>query len=197
MCGSGGAVGGDVVLHTHGTDNNECAVATTNKPFKFADDKPIIFEALVQYTEANTDDANIFIGLSSVLGTADMMLDNGAGPAASFSGCGFYKVDGETAWRFVTSMGSTQTKSALSSSTAGGSAAVQFTIRVNMLTATQAEVIPLIDGQPLLDATYLKPIKHYITLSSPAQMQAGVYAKAGGANSEDPHVDYIACYQKR
>lgn len=195
---SASAAGGAVTLTTGATDNNECAVATTNKPFKLADDKPIIFEASVQYAEANTDDANLFIGISSFgVATANMMVDNGAGPATNFSGAGFYKVDGETAWRFVTSMGTSQTKSSLSTTTAGGSTAAIFGIEVNMLTSTMAEVIPTINGQQLVDSVSLRPIKHIITLNSPAAMNAGVYLKDGGGTGEVATVDYIACYQKR
>lgn len=193
---SASAAAGAVTIGTGTTDNNEAALATTNKNFKFADDKPIVFEASVQYAEANTSAANVFIGLSSAL-AADQLVDNGAGPATSFSGAGFYKVDGETSWRFVTSMGSTQTKSNLLNNTAGGSATAIFRIEVNMVTSTQAEVIPKINGVQCVDSVTLRPIKHVVTLSSPAAMAAGVYVKCGSTSAESITVDYVACYQKR
>ena len=51
-------------------------MATTNSPFKMADDKPLLFEARVQYAEANTDDANLFAGFANALNSADMLVDN-------------------------------------------------------------------------------------------------------------------------
>src|SRR6185436_2560334 len=114
------AAGGTVVLTTGATDNNEAAVATTNSPFKMADDKPLLFESRLQYAEANADDANVFAGFANGLGSADMLVDNGAGPKTNFSGAGVYKVDGETVRRCVSSKGTSQTIT-LSTKTAGGS----------------------------------------------------------------------------
>src|SRR5690242_1234219 len=53
------AAGGTVVLTTGATDNNEAAVATTNSSFRIADDKPLLFETRLQFSEANVDDANV------------------------------------------------------------------------------------------------------------------------------------------
>ena len=46
------AVGGAVVLATAAVDNSECAVATTARPFRPADDKPLFFEVRLQFSEA-------------------------------------------------------------------------------------------------------------------------------------------------
>ena len=43
-------------------DNDETYVESANEVFKFTADKPLLFEARVQFTEANTDDANILVG---------------------------------------------------------------------------------------------------------------------------------------
>jgi hypothetical protein len=189
------AAGGTVVLTTGATDNNEAAVATTNSPFKVADDKPLLFEARVQYAEANTDDANLFAGFASGLNGADMLADNGAGPKASFSGAGIYKVDGETTWRCVSSKGASQTLSQ-STKTAGGSAAQTLRVEIQPIDAASAQVTFYVDDEPLRDFAG-NLIAHTLAFSGAAAMQAGVAVKAGGALSEVVNVDYLAAYQLR
>lgn len=190
-----GAPGGTVVLATGATDNNEAAVGTTNSPFKMADDKPSFFEARLQYAEANTDDANVFAGFADGVNSANLLADNGAGPKSSFSGAGIYKVDGETVWRCVSSKGATQTTTQ-STKTAGGSAAQTLRVEIQPIDATTAEVTFYVDDEPLKDALG-NVIKHTVAYASAAAMQAGVYAKAGAANSEVVNVDYVAVYQLR
>lgn len=190
-----GAAGGAVVLTTGATDNNEAAVATTNTPFKMADDKPLLFESRLQFTEANTDDANVFAGFASGLNTADHLLDNGAGPKASFSGAGVYKVDGETVWRCVSSKGSSQTITQ-STKSAGGAAAQTLRTEIQTIDPVSAEVTFYVDDEPLKDSSGTV-IKHSVAFSAAAAMQAGVSVKAGGANSEVVTVDYVAAYQLR
>lgn len=189
------AVGGTVVLTTGATDNNEAAVATTNSPFKMADDKPLLFESRIQYAEANTDDANVFAGFASGLNSADMLVDNGAGPKTSYSGAGLCKVDGETVWRCVSSKGTSQT-STQSTKGAGGATPQTLRVEVQPVDAATAEVTFYVDDDPLKDATG-NVIKHSVAYSGAAAMQAGVCVKAGGANSEIVNVDYVAVYQLR
>lgn len=189
------AVGGTVVLTTGATDNNEAAVATTNAPFKMADDKPLLFESRIQYAEANTDDANVFAGFASGLNSADMLVDNGAGPKTNYSGAGICKVDGETLWRCVSSKGTTQTNTQ-STKGAGGSAPQTLRVEVQPIDSQSAEVTFYVDDDPLKDAIG-NVIKHTVAYSGAASMQAGVYVKAGGAASEVLNVDYVAVYQLR
>jgi hypothetical protein len=189
------APSGTVVLTTGATDNNEAAAATTNSPYRMADDKPLLFEARVQYAEANTDDANVFAGFASGLNSADMLVDNGAGPKTNFSGAGIYKVDGETVWRCVSSKGTSQTIT-LSTRTAGGSTPQTLRVEIQPIDAANAEVTFYVDDDPLRDAAG-NAIKHTVAFSGAAAMQAGVYAKAGGATSEIVNVDYVTAWQLR
>lgn len=189
------AAGGTVVLTTGATDNNEAAVATTNSPFKMADDKPLLFESRLQYTEANVDDANVFAGFANSLNSADMLVDNGAGPKTNFSGAGIYKIDGETVWRCVSSKGASQTITQ-STKTAGGSGAQTIRVEIQPVDGVNAEVTFYIDDDPLKDLNGLV-IKHTVAFASAVAMQSGVYVKAGGANSEIVNVDYVAVYQLR
>lgn len=188
------AAGGVVQLTTGATDNNEALIKTASEIFLFAADKPAVYEARAKWTEANTDDANVALGWADAVG-ANTMVDDGAGMKASYSGAVFYKVDGGTTWNFQTSLGATRTTTALVD--ASNSGAYQ-TLRIEAREQGNViELVPWIDGRQCVDATYGRPVKHYITLGSPTEMQAFAYVKAGGANSEVLNVDYVAAFQLR
>lgn len=178
-------------LTTGATDNNEAALKMTNEPFKMIDGKPIFGETTIQYAEANTDDANVAFGFADSFG-ADLLVDDGAGPKASFSGALLYKVKNSTVWKFITSKGTTRNITT-TDITAGGSSQVRLGIDLRPLNSTTFEAIPYIDGVHLLDPSQKRPtpIKHTITITSAAAMSLGVYVKAGGANSEVVDVDYV------
>lgn len=190
------AAGGVLVLTTGGTDNNEAYCLTTKELFKFAADKPLVFETRLQYAEANTDDANVCCGFMDAVG-ADSILDNGAGPKASYSGAVFFKVDGGTRWNVETSLGGTQTTTELTAAnsldktakTAGGASYQTLRIEVLPVSTTVAEVSFFVDG--------VHVAKHNLTYTSGTEMNAFVGVKAGGSNSEVVNVDYNAAYQVR
>jgi hypothetical protein len=94
------AAGGKIAIASAAdTAGNEGAYLKGNKEsFKFAANKPLLFEALVDFTEAAVNQANVIVGLMDAV-AADALVDDGAGPKASYSGAVFYKVDGETVWR--------------------------------------------------------------------------------------------------
>lgn len=193
------AAGGILVLNpSDGTvaDNDETYLKRTQETFKFAADKPIHFEAYVKFTEANTDDANVFVGMKDAI-AANTIVDNG-GMATSFSGMGFYKKDGETQWRIIASLGSTQTDVLLSSAntiqkvgyTAGGSYQ-KLECEFRPISSTLAEIIFRIDG------TDVYKIAEF-TYTSATEMQAGVGMKNGAdTNVETLYVDWISAWQLR
>lgn len=193
-------VGGTANLTTGATNNNEAMLRSTTAAFKFAANKPLYFKALVQYAEANTDDANIFVGLSSAA-AANLMVDDGAGPATNHSAIGFYKVDSATAgnyWGIHCSLGTTQTSVVLTAAnsldkvakTAGGSSYQTLEIEWNPISSTDGEAIFTIDGVVVY--------KQQFTYTSAAAMYAVPgYVKAGGANSEVLNIDRVDCYQQR
>lgn len=191
----GDTANGEAVLTTAATDNNEVLIRTTNEVLKFLNNKPIVVEARLKYTEANTDDANVCFGMADAMG-ANLMVDDGAGPKTTMSGLLIFKVDGGTAWKVISSLAADQT---ISTSTAVPGGGTYQTLRIEWtpLTSTSGEAKFYIDGQQLIDATTLKPIKHTFTYTSATEMHMGVYAKAGGANSEVVTVDYVACEQLR
>lgn len=190
------AVGGIVTLTTGGTNNNECYLHSTRELFKFAAGKPLFFEARLQYSEANTDDANLLVGFMDNV-AADAILDDGAGPKASYSGAVFFKVDGGTRWNVETSVGGTQNTLELTSAnsldraakTAGGSAYQVLRIEVNPLSSTLAEASFFIDGAHVA--------KLLFTFTGATEMHAVIGVKAGGSNSEVVSVDYLSAWQLR
>lgn len=192
----GDAVGGQVVLTTGATDNNEAAVKTTKELFLIAADKPITGAARVKYTEANTDDANVFVGFMDAL-AANAMVDDGAGPKTSFSGAGFFKVDGGTRWKVISSLGSTQTITDLTAAnsldkvakTPGGGTWQTLQVDIRPIDSTRAEVDFYIDN--------VLVAQHDLTYTSATEMMFGAYVKAGGANSEVLTVDWAAPFQTR
>jgi hypothetical protein len=193
----GDAAGGVITLNpSDGTvaDNDEVYLKTANELFLFAADKPLVFEARLKWAEANTDDANVCLGVMDAV-AANSILDDGGGPKASYSGAVFFKVDGGTTWNFETSLGGTQVTTALPDYPAGG--ANWQTLRIEAREqGGVVEIVPFIDGQQCLDVNGRR-VKHTITLGSPTEMNAFVGAKNGGANQESILVDYLAAYQLR
>ena len=191
---AGDARAGVLVLTTGATNNNEVAVKTTNENYLFLADTDTYGAAYIQYTEAATDDANVFVGFISAL-AADTLADDGAGPRASGSIACIYKVDGGTVWRCITRNGSASTDS-VSTTTAGGAAYQKLEIECHEMDGSNMSVTFRVDGKLLKDSSGLV-IKHLVAIASATEMNFGVYAKAGGANSEVVNVDWIYCHQRR
>lgn len=169
-------------------DNDEIYLLSANENFLFANKKAIWFEARIQFTEANTDDANIAVGLMNAV-AANAILDDGAGPKASYSGAVIYKVDGETVWRCQNSVGTSRTTT-VTTTTAGGSSFQTLQIEVRPQGTGFYDVVFWIDG--------VEVAKHKDqALGSPTEMQVFAGVKNGGANLETLVVDYIAAYQLR
>ena len=177
-------------------DNDEIYRHTISETFKFAVGKPIEFYCRAQYTEANTDDANVYIGLMDAM-DANALVDNGAGPKTTASAAGFFKVDGGTNWNVIYSDSTTQVKVELTAAnsldglakTAGGSAYQVFEIKVLPL-GSRLDVLFFINGvhvYTIADRTF----------ANATEMDAGLGIKNGGANLETLNYDLIYCYQTR
>jgi hypothetical protein len=197
----GDAAGGILaIVASDGTvaDNDEAYVESANEVLKFAADKPALFEARVQFTEANTDDANILVGLMDAVG-ANALVDDGAGPKSSYSGAVFFKVDGGTVWQTETSNSTTQTTTELTAAnvnnlakravTAGGAAYQTLRIEYMPYSATNAYVSFFVDGVLVAQHDYI--------FTSATEMQIVFGVKNGSANNETLSVDYVSCTQSR
>ena len=178
-------------------DNDEIYLLLSKETFLFADDKPIIAECRLKWTEANTDDANVAFGLMDAVG-ADSILDNGGGPKASYSGAVFFKIDGETVWQVENSLGSTQKTTKLDAAgsitkdaiTASGGSYQTLRIEWRPKTSTKADVLFFVD-----DVLVAKHVDQVYT--SATEMTLFVGAKNGSANNESISVDRILAVQKR
>ena len=87
---------------------DEAYVGSESKVWILGNGKDLWYESLVKFTEANTDDANIIAGLSSLY-NADMLVDAGVGPAADYDGINFFKVKDEAVWQAECSASTNQT----------------------------------------------------------------------------------------
>jgi len=197
----GDAVGGVIALVPSDAtvaDNDEAYIESANEVFKFAGDKPLLFEARVQFTEAATNAANVLVGLLDAVG-ANSLVDNGGGPPSSYSGAVFFKVDGGTRWQVETSNSTTQTTDDLSSAninnlskrnvTAGGSAYQVLRIEFMPYSSTNAYVSFFVDGVLCAQHDYI--------FTSATEMQIGIGVKNGTATNELLNVDYVVCTQER
>jgi hypothetical protein len=191
------AVGGILTIAaSDGTvaDNDQSYLRTTTELFKFGTQQ-IVFEARVQFAEANTDDANVILGLMNAV-AAEALVDDGGGPKASFSGMVLYKIDGGTKWIFATSIGTTRTTTT-TSQTAGGASYATIRLVYTLDGATgYGEAVPYYDGQQMTDANGTL-VKHRFAYASATEMHAFAGLKNGGSNAETLQIDYLGCAQRR
>ena len=191
------AVGGRIALGTAATDNNEVALRTTAEVFLVSDNKPLRYDCRAQYTESNTDDANVLHGFMSAL-AANALVDDGAGVRTTGNYFVFFKVDGGTTWQ-VRSRNGTETETNDTGITAGGASFQKFRIEIENEGDGSSNVTArfFIDDQICRDATTQRPICHTILIASSTEMNAGSYVKAGSASAESLVVDYMGGIQKR
>jgi hypothetical protein len=125
VAGVGGILELDASDGTVG-DNDEVYVGGTDTVITLSSSTECWFEARVKFTEANTDDANIIVGLSSTY-AAQTLVDNGGGPPADYSGAVFFKVDGGTVWQTEVSESTSQsTNTSVATRTSGSYARLGF-----------------------------------------------------------------------
>ena len=191
---AGDAVGGRVSGVTGAVDNNEAYLHTTQELFLVADNKALRFAVRLQFTEANTDDANVMFGFMSAL-AANSLVDDGAGVRTSGSLAVIYKIDGGTVWRCA-NRDNDGAEDTVSTTTAGGTSFQTLRIEILDNGTLPATVVYYVDDVALVDANGIV-IKHQFTLTSSTEMNLGLYVKAGGANSEVVLCDYMGGWQLR
>lgn len=190
-----------VTLDTSNTDNAEGLLAS-NTAWDITSGRPTTWESRATSPEANTDDANYFFGHSSTK-TTTMLQNNGAGLVASFSGFGFYKVDGGTYWKFASSVAATRYGDNTTKSLALNTGYSSFRVEVRPISSTECEIVPLIDLNggnnyaQCKDYTTGLLIKHILTYTSYAPAYCMMCIKSGGANSETNNVDWVRTSQRR
>jgi len=164
------------------TDDDGDLLKSTNLQFGVQADKNFFFDARVKHTEGNVDDANVAIGLSTVLAANTFMQVAGAGPPATYDGLLFFKVDGGTVWQFEASNASTQSANTdLGTHTSGAWERLSFKYDYN--DGVTANITPYFNGKA--DT----PVTLTIAGLDPMTMIAGVLAGSGAV--ETLIVDYL------
>jgi len=174
---------GITTVTTDTNDNDEVIFRKVTENFIFGT-KKMWYQAGVQITEAAANSANIFVGLSDTHG-ANFMQDDGAGTNTTYTGAGFFKVDGGTVWQFEGAAGATKSTDTDIGAFASGSIAVLEFIYE-----------PYPNGVSGVLTAYLNSVKGgsvTITLSNFATdfMKPIFVVKAGTAAAQAMLIDYI------
>ena len=205
---SDGAAGIVRLTPSDGTvaDNDETYMHGTTELFKFATDKPMIFTAKVRPVSTTIAETNLIIGLKDAV-AADSVLDDGGGPAASYSGALFAKLDGGTKWVCETSVSTSQT-TVTSDHVVGNNAWDVLVIETKPISSTVTEVhfytadvqsdgsFSLADVGKTTAGTQF--VAQTITHTSATEMEICFGVKNGAiTNSNLLDVDWVYCAQKR
>lgn len=198
-----GAQGGVAILSSAGSasGNEDTYLISEPESFLPAADKPLVFEARVQITEDDTNQNNVFVGLTDGA-AANLLVNDGGGVKTSGNTLCFYKVDGGLNWyayaRDDADADLVNVELAATNSEDGtahvGSGSAHQTLRIELLpygSGTKADVKWYIDG----DLVYSKTGWDYGT---PSAMQCVVGCKDGDATDEvTVNLYYWFCYQTR
>jgi hypothetical protein len=163
-------------------DEDEAYAYGTSAAFQVQAGKDIWFEAEISYAEANTDDINIIVGLSSI-GTANLLVDVGAGPALNFDGLCFFKVDGGTTYSIINSLAATQTIVAT-----GVTRVVSTPVRLGIRTYSNNLATYFVNGVQVTSSGLTLPT---------AAMRPVLGVKNGGANNENLTCNWVRAFQVR
>jgi len=183
-------VGGWYRMYSDSEDNDEKYNVSTGESWLFAEGKKLWFECKIKLTEATTDNANWIIGLMQEAGE-NAILDDGGGPAATYDGAVFYKVDGTLSTMFESSNDTTQaTATTMGTFVSGTAVRLGFYYDGAVTTAT---ITPYINGVAKTAQT--------ITNSGLLEMELFFGVKSGGAGGEAAEetleVDWIKVVQLR
>ena len=167
---------------------------------------------ILKYTEANTDDANIGIGLSKTAPAANFLVDDGGGISnnANYDGFYFEKIDGTLAWKSLTQWSGTSFSNRSVSRTSpvfSGRQALIIEVRCspnsgNLFAEVTYKVAYIESGgtpEPLTVTTGLVPltVRDRPTFSGTTDLMPVLTAKNGSANNESIAVDYVGLFQIR
>jgi hypothetical protein len=178
--------GGVVLLTSSGTDNQACILGRTAEEFSLEVGKRLFFEARVLFTEENTVDSNIFVGLTQgTLADAVPLIDDAGGEVVADDDLvGFVKSDQGTTWTTFTADGA-----AAYESNAVNTRESAAWVRLGFI-ATPVQIDFYIDHQ--------KVATHVTTLPTAGEeMTAACIVKCGSANAETMMVDWIRIVQER
>lgn len=173
---------GELTMSPGSADNGEIYVVATTETIKLAAGRVWEGEIKLQFSEANTDDANVGFGFANAVGE-NMLIDDGGGPRATGDYVAIWKVDGGTKWRVGAQSNGTQTPTtdADSDVTAGGTSHQWLRCKVTCETATRAYAEFEIAGVNIACI--------HFDYASATEMQLFAGCKNGGANAETLVID--------
>jgi hypothetical protein len=171
-----GGNGGVVALAASGVSpaaNDQSYLATTNSFFLPLNGQPIIAEAWVQYTELNTNAANVFFGLASGV-AANLLVTANGGMRTTGTILGLFKQGGTSVWQAIARNG-TSLQNTTSTQAAGLTTYQRLTVEVVDQVSLLCTVVFKVDGQILTDANenWIKYIVPYSGLTK-CQLVLGV-----------------------
>jgi len=189
------AGGGKLSLVTDTGANDEAYAYTANKLFVFAQNQPVVIQAQMSWTEANTNKAGIIFGLTSATVAGTLVNTTGI-PVSNFSGMVLYKLTGTKNWHSCTSIGTTQVDTDLTKKSVGVAPGASATGVVPNATSDANEHIYRVEFFPgILAGTTQGEARYYIDgalmwkdtfdYTSAVAMQAIVGVKGiNGTNAE-------------
>jgi hypothetical protein len=173
-------------------------VLSTQEPiFKLANYNPIVFEGYFNLTEAATNAASWFFGLTSVL-TAGWIQTSGV-PPTSYSGLMFYKATGALLLKVQSSNGTTQSTPVTAATVVSGQSYI-LGAKIDPndgVTALITYYVSTVTGSPPV-RTLVSTGTVNLTLASLANMYLafGVMCGSGGT-AETLSADYVQAFQNR
>jgi len=183
---SADGLGGWLSITSDGDNNDDCYVTSRSEAFLFDTDKKVAFKARIQLTEAATDDSNWCVGFSDTV-AADFLQDDGAGPAATYDGAVFFKVDGTMEIQFETSNAGTQVTQSLCTFVTATTYNLAFIFDYN--DGVTGYITPIVNG--------VAYSRHAITIAGLQEMHIIMGVKSGGDAEETLLVDYVAVAHER
>lgn len=168
--------------------------------FQPAQGRAIVAECVLKLTEAATDKAGIWFGLTDT-NTVGFLTDGGYDPPAVFDGFVFYKKPSSSVWRFIASNGSTrQVLATAGAFISGAETTLRFELSVNKQGTEVSGIsysvlcVPILNGVSVLSSG-LRALQ--VPLANLSPMRLGFGVKAGSNSVETLLVDQVAAWQSR
>lgn len=183
-------VKGVVAISPGAADNDEIYVCSSVELYKFAANKAFVAEACIQFSEANTDDANVVFGFMSTV-AANSIVDSAGGLQATGDYVAIWKIDGGTKWRCGVQANGTPnpTTDVDTETTAGGSSYQTLRVEVEVTSSTEGVAKFWVDGVNIQTT--------HFAYASATEMAAMLGVKNGSANRETLNIDDLGVAQLR
>jgi hypothetical protein len=174
--------------------NRELYVGSTVALFLVQANKAMIFEADVQFTQANVNNIGVMFGISDAVSNG-MIADTTLDAKSSFSGAVIYTKQGSTLWQTCSSNVTTQYKNTSTKTAGNGSTYQRLRIEIEPVSSTLAEVTYWVDGVQL-QISGGRPgtsfIKDQLVYTGMGRSKVFFGLKNGSSSAEVLNIDYEA-----